>query len=153
MTCLPLIANSSRAPQGSGWCRPSMSTIFKNLNAGDENLFHANGILMRLLISRLVDNGFRVEEDDVGEVAFLEESAVVQPQVGCREMRHLADGRFERQKLLLTYILAEHAGEVAVSARMGHRPEKHALGRLGSFVRSEANPWQAHQLADVFLGR
>ena len=80
-------------------------------------------ILVGCGIGRAVGEIGRVEDRDVGAVAFAQQPAVAQPQRRGRRPGHLAHRRFERQQPLVMHVMADDAREGPVKARM-----RHALG-------------------------
>ena len=61
-----------------------MFAVFKDQLSVDENLFHACGILMRLLESGVVLNRRRVKDQYVGKIALAQKTSIPQRQVGGR---------------------------------------------------------------------
>ena len=59
-----------------------MFAVFKDQLSVDENLFHACGILMRLLESGVVLNRRRVKDQYVGKIALAQKAPIPQRQVG-----------------------------------------------------------------------
>ena len=106
-------------------CSPSASTCAPLTNTCS----HAGRILMRLGVGGVVLDLGRVEHDDVGKVARLQQAPLRQPQVRGRQAGQLADGLFQRNDLLVAHVLAQQAGEVAIGARMRLRQQKRPLGR------------------------
>ena len=61
--------------------------VLEDLGSVDEYMDHAGGVLTRLLVRRMVADGGRVEDDDVGTVSFLQFSAPVELEVLRRQRR------------------------------------------------------------------
>src|SRR4029077_15324055 len=83
-----------------------------------ENLFDADGKFLRLGESGAVDHGGRIEENQVGECAFPEDTAIfpVEPVSGQRS--HFADGFRQWEPVIFADEAAEHAWESPSAARM-----------------------------------
>ena len=64
--------------------------------AVDYDVAYADGVLVRILLCRAVRYRRRIENDDVGEVAFLEPASAAQPQVVGGEARQPPDRRCRR---------------------------------------------------------
>ena len=84
----------------------------------DEHVLHADGVLMRLLERRAIRDRRRIEDRDVGEIAFLQQAAAIEAEVLGGQARQPAHRVRERDHLFLAHVLAEQPREVAVGARM-----------------------------------
>lgn len=58
-----------------------MLAVFKHLNAVDENMFHADCVLVRIFVRRLVCNRFRIKYYHVGKVPLPDKTATFEAQV------------------------------------------------------------------------
>ena len=74
-SCLP------GAPQGATGFGAGMFTIFQNLDAVDENMFHADGVLMRFVEGCAVCDSRRIEDNHVSKHSFLNEAAVIETEI------------------------------------------------------------------------
>src|SRR5438309_80636 len=103
-----------RHPAGSPQCFAGLGAgvlaVLDHVHAVDENVLHAGRILVRLRVSSVVDDGFRIEDDHVGKIAFAQPAAALEPQVFRRQSRQLMNGSRQGEKLLFTHVLAEYAG-------------------------------------------
>ena len=66
-----------------------MLSVLQNTDAVDQHVTHTCSELMRLIVSRVIGNLGRIENDDVAEVARLQQPATPQPQVSSRQTGHL----------------------------------------------------------------
>jgi hypothetical protein len=71
---------------------------------------------VRILESSSVDDGFGIEDGDIGPLARPEEAAVEDSDLGGIGGSHLSNRFFQSKDLLLPDVLAEDAGEGAVVA-------------------------------------
>src|SRR5438034_2976220 len=78
------LANFSGSPQSTARLCAGVLAIFENLHAINKYVLHANRVLMWLLKRRAIGNRCRIEDDDIREHSFLEESAIIQSEIGCR---------------------------------------------------------------------
>ena len=69
-----------------------MLTVLQDLRAIYENMLHPNRVLMRLRISRPIADRRRIENNDISKHAFLEITAMIQPQVRGRQCTQAPDG-------------------------------------------------------------
>src|SRR5437867_6489669 len=75
----------SRPPQCAARFRACMFAIFEHLHAIYENVFHAYRILMRFVIRGAVGDRRRIEYDHISKHPLLEEPAMIEPQICCRQ--------------------------------------------------------------------
>ena len=73
---------------------------------------------MRIVEGRMVGDGVRIEDHDIGVAAGVETPAILQLEVLRRQARHTANRILERGDFLIAHVAAEEPGEIAVSARM-----------------------------------
>ena len=67
--------------------------IFEDLFSIYENVFPTDGVLIGLLVGCTIVNRCGIEDHDVGKHSFLEETAVIEPQI-CRRQGAHAPNRF-----------------------------------------------------------
>src|SRR5215468_4822917 len=103
---LAILFDLPRPPQRAPGLRPGVLAVFQDLRAIDKHVFHADGELMRLLEGGAVGDGLRVEDDDVGEISFLQKSATIELQIGRGQTRQTADRFFEGNDLLFAHVFA-----------------------------------------------
>ncbi len=84
-----------------------MLAVLEHADAVYEDVPHADGVLMGLLVGGPVRDGGGIEDDDVGEIAFLQQAAMVEPQICRGQVAELADRRFEGQEFFFADIFAE----------------------------------------------
>ena len=58
-----------------------MLTVFENLHAINENVFHSDGILVWFLKGRPVGNCPGVKDNDIGEHSVLNETTMVETEI------------------------------------------------------------------------
>ena len=75
----------ARPPEGTARFRAGVLAIFQNLYTVDEDLFHPDGVLVRLGEGGTVGDTRGIEYDDIREHSFPDKSTVIESQVGCRE--------------------------------------------------------------------
>src|SRR5215475_14775236 len=112
----------------STYCLARLDTFHDLLIANDEytadhHVTNAFRVLRRLFERSPVDDCRRVEDREVGVSSHLDAAFDAHRrnhffQALSRKQRHLADGRHERESLLLTDVNSEHAGKGARTARM-----------------------------------
>ena len=110
--------------------RPS----FDDCHAADQHELEARAGTRRLLVSRLVGHGLRIEHDDVRVRPFADASLAaglrrrgLQPLR--RHQRHLADGIHQRQALLLPHVTLQDARVGARGARVALAATHEAVAR------------------------
>ena len=74
--------NFPRTPQGATRLGASVFTVFKNLHAVNENVFHANGVLMRLVERRAIGNRRRIEHNHIGKHSLFKKTAMIEAEIG-----------------------------------------------------------------------
>src|SRR5262245_39061946 len=78
-----------RPPQRAPRLGPGVLAVLQHLHAVDEDVTHAHRVLVRVLVRRPVGDGLRVKDDDIGEITFAQQAAVIQPEVGRRQVAEL----------------------------------------------------------------
>ncbi len=74
-----------------------------------EDFVHTGGDLVGGFIRHVVPNGLRIENDDIGEVPFLQQAAVLDVEA-CGDRRgHLSQRLFEGGHTLFAHVAAEPA--------------------------------------------
>ena len=73
----------ARTPQSAAWFGARVFAILEDLHAVNENVFHADRVLMRLLKSRAIRNCRRIKHNDIGKHSFLEKTAMIETEI-CR---------------------------------------------------------------------
>ena len=67
-------------------CTPRFITgvfaVIEYPNAIHENVFHADGVLMRLFERGAVRDCLRIEDGNIGEHSFFEEAATIEAEIG-----------------------------------------------------------------------
>src|ERR1041385_9519414 len=81
MTCFNATLQLPRAPQRAARFRAGVLAIFQDLRAIYEDMLHPNGVLMRLLERRAIADCRRIEHDHVGKHSFLQETAMIEPEI------------------------------------------------------------------------
>src|SRR2546422_2651669 len=116
--------------------RPPRSTLFPYTT-----LFRSDtdGIAVGLVVRRLVGDPPGIEHDEIGLRAHADHAAVAQLEPLCRQSRHLVHGLGQPEDALLARVLAEHARERAVAARVG-------LARAESTVRRQRSEEHTSEL-------
>jgi hypothetical protein len=71
--------------------------VAEHRDAVYEDVSHPNRVLMRPFIRGPVLDGAGVEDDDVGEIAFLQKAPTLEAQIRRGQMAELADRRLESQ--------------------------------------------------------
>ena len=89
-------------PRGSAGVFP----MGQDSNAINPHISDSRGNLVRILKSRVVGNGFRVEQDDVSVETGLKESAIPDAESLRDGPRHLANGILQRDGALVSDVLA-----------------------------------------------
>lgn len=69
----------ARPPQRAARLCSSMLAILNNLLAVDEDMFHPNGVLMRILKGGAIGDGSGIKNNYVREHPFLKKTAMIQP--------------------------------------------------------------------------
>src|SRR5436305_410063 len=80
----------------------------------------AGRVAVWLRIGRLVLEISGIEDRDIGAIPLSEEAAVAQLQRARRATGHLVNSLLQRQQPLLMHVMADHAREGTVEARMRH---------------------------------
>src|SRR5437667_8937249 len=117
----------SWTPEGAAGFAAGVLAVFENLNAVDENVSDADGILVRLLEGSTVGDSLRIENHYVCKHAFLDKSAVIEPEVCSGQSRKPVHSFRKGNDFFFADVFAEQAGEVAIGAWMRGRFEEHAL--------------------------
>ena len=95
-----------------------MLAVSKNLHAVHENVFYTDGVLVRFLERRPIGDGRGIEENDISEHSFFNETAVIKTEIGGGQPAQSSDRLSHRDYFLVTHIFAENARKIAVGARM-----------------------------------
>src|SRR5256885_16753868 len=117
-TLMPLPSRSTSAGPQSFWHCTAPKFL---LVSGSE------GILVRLLEGSTVGDSLRIENHYVCKHAFLDKSAVIEPEVCSGQSRKPVHGFRKGNDFFFADVFAEQAGEVAIGAWMRGRFEEHAL--------------------------
>ena len=64
-----------------------MLTIFKNLDAVDENILHADRQLMGVIKCRAISDCVWIEDNHVSEHSWFEKASMIQSEIGRRQPR------------------------------------------------------------------
>ena len=75
---------------------------------------------MRVGVGRAVAEIGRIEDRDVGAIAFLQQPAVLELERARGRAGHLVDRELQRQRAALAHVMVDDAREGAVEARMRH---------------------------------
>src|SRR5688500_9374454 len=111
------IALSRSGEDAAGALRAHAAVVHDD-GAVDEDVGNSRRIAMGVGVRGLVLDGAGVQHGEVGEVAGLHEASLAQADAGGGHAGHLVDGRLQREELAVARVLAEHAGEGAVGARV-----------------------------------
>ncbi len=103
----------------------------------DQDAVNALGILVRIHEVRPVDDGIRIENHEIGNLAHIDRAPIGQPQPAGRHAGHLVHGGRQVEQLVFAAVLAEHPGEGPVIAGMGGCFAQRAINRRGAAVRSD----------------
>src|SRR6185295_11997066 len=147
------MASSLRSvPQHPARAGPGVLAVVDRDHAVDDHDLDSDGILERLEVRRLVDHAVRVEDREVREGARLHHAAVLQADLLGVERRHLADGVFELEQVLLADVDAEHARERPEAARVRTAAAQRALDGVREAVGADRAPGLRHRERHVLLG-
>src|SRR5204862_2856784 len=83
-------ANTWPVQRTAGVCAGVLA-VLDGHGAVDDDRVDADGKLVRLVVGRAVADGLRIENDDVGEVAVFQETAIGDLQLFRRKAGHLPD--------------------------------------------------------------
>ena len=111
--------NSGRPGRAPVCLPPSMTTTPLTIVYG-----MPAGIALRLLERVRLADRRRIEDRDVGGKPFANLAAIAQAENLRRQRRHLANGVFERQHLLVAHVVAEHARDWSRSCAGAARPPR-----------------------------
>jgi hypothetical protein len=73
------------ARQGAARLRSSVFSIAKNLHAVHKHISYSYRILMWLGEGGAIRHSLRIEDDNVGEHAWLDEPTMIKPEIGGRQ--------------------------------------------------------------------
>src|SRR6266508_3793496 len=82
----------------------------------------------------MVGNRDQIEHHHVGKHPFLEKSAMIVPQICCRQSTQPSNCFLHWNHFLVADIFAQHSCEISIGARMRIGFQEYALRRLGSFI-------------------
>ena len=85
--------------------------------------------LVRIGVGRAVAEILRIEDRDVGAIAFLQQAAVRELERARGRAGHLVDRQLQRQRAALAHVMVDDARERAVEARVRHALADRAVGR------------------------
>src|SRR6266498_752903 len=71
-----ILSRFPRAPQSAARFRAGVFAILNDFHAVNENVLHANGVLMRFLECR------EIKHDHIGEHSLFNETAMIEPEIG-----------------------------------------------------------------------
>src|SRR5687767_7671510 len=128
-----------------------MFAIAQYLDAIDENVTHARGILVRLLVGGMVLNTRWVEDDHVRKVSLLQASASLNSEIVHGQRSKPTNRFFERNHLFVAHVFAKQARESAVSARMRIRLQESPFRRERGRIGIKTDPRQLDLFPDVLL--
>src|SRR5215471_7004875 len=130
----PLIPRSA---QSLSRCLAGQLSVVDDEDAVDRDVGNALAVLIGLLERGEVAHGRRVERDQIGGKAGLNEAAVLQAGGFCGEGRHLADRFLEPQDFLVAHIVAEDARGRPPASRVRGFVRERAIRRFGRRVGPE----------------
>src|SRR6266480_1068898 len=136
-SCLSGLMQLSRPPQCAARFRACMFAIFEHLHAIYENVFHAYRILMRFVIRGAVGDRRRIEYDHISKHPLLEEPAMIEPQICCRQSTQSPHCFPHWNHFFVPRIFAQYAGEISIGTRMRIGFQEQTLRRLRSFIGAE----------------
>src|SRR5215813_10669305 len=129
----------------SGACVTSL--LYHDL-AVDDHVIDSGGVLLRLLEGRAVDDGFLVEDHDVGGHSRPQQAAI--PKVeGLRGQRtHLADRFFQADQPLIADVNAQDARVITEAPRVR---DAGALSVNHARVRGDHREWLFKYSLDILI--
>src|SRR5581483_269291 len=143
-------------PPGTAHDLPRLGTrrfaVADHLYAIDEDVAHAGGELLRMVVGGVIGDRGGIEHDDVGEIAGSELAAILELEIVRGQRREAAHGIGERRHVLVAHVTAEEAREIAVGARVRLEFQEHAFGRVRALVRTERHPGLGKTELHVVLG-
>src|SRR5947207_3395308 len=101
-----LLADLTRTPQRAARLGAGVLAVFNDLHAIHEHMFHANGVLMRFLECSAIRNRRGIEDNDVGEHAFFNETAMIETEIGGRQCTQSSHRFSQREHLFVPNIFA-----------------------------------------------
>jgi len=125
---LLLVFDPARSAHGPARGSAGVLAVFQHLLAVHKHMNHAGCVLMRFDEGRVVLNLVRIEYDDVSVETLAQFTSSIDSHVLCWQSRQFSNGFLQRDDLLITNILSEHAGKAAVGTRVRIAFEEHALG-------------------------
>ena len=117
-------SSSSGAPEQPTAGPTGLPTIGDRHDPVHHDVVDAGRIAMRLELRRLVDDGPRIEHDDVGECLRPQDTPVNEPDPLSRDRTQLGDRALEREGGAVADISPEDAWSAAVAARVGAPPPR-----------------------------
>src|SRR5689334_7924499 len=93
-------------------------TTVKNRHAIDEHEADSRRNLRRVLVSRVVDDGIRIKDRDVGKHTRFEHPAIVDADALCGERRHLPNRKLQRDHGVLAHVPTENPGKRSEASRV-----------------------------------
>src|SRR5438067_12753366 len=84
------LANISGSPQSAARFCAGVLSILENVHGINKYVLHANRVLMGFLKGRAIGNRCRIEDYDIGEHSFLNESAKIKTYVTGRQSTQLS---------------------------------------------------------------
>ena len=119
----------------------------------NDHVLDAARQLRRLLVGSQVPDGRRVEDRDVGERTFLEQTAVLQVLALSRQGCDLADRLFQGKQLQIACVVPEKTRHAPISARMSVGREERTVERFLVGVEPDACPRLLQTILQVsFVG-
>ncbi len=112
-----------------------------------EDIAEPDSVGAGLIEGGLIGNPVGVEDNNVGCCAGFEFAAAFEAECPRGQGGHLADGCFEGERFEFAHVSAEHAGVVAIAARM----RQFAVGRARAAVAGDHGQRVAHEAAHVRL--
>src|SRR6266446_5494524 len=105
-------------PEDTPRSRRGEPVAVDHYGAVDDHVRDARWITVRVGIGRLVLDGGRVEDRDVGREALAQQAAIRESQPRGRHPGHLVHRRLQREEAALARVLAEDTGKRAVGPRV-----------------------------------
>ena len=105
-----------------------MVAVLQQLGSVHEDVADADGELVRFFEGGFVRDGRGIKDDDIGEVAILEQTAAVESEVTGGQTCEAADRFFDRYHFFFADVFAQESCEVSVGTRVRVRLQKVTFG-------------------------
>src|SRR5438128_9488547 len=143
--------NFPRTPEGATRLGARVLAILDDLYAVNENVFHANGVLMRLVERRVIGDRRLIEHDHVREHSLFKKTAMIEAEIGGGQPAQSANRFLKRNYFFVAHVLAEEPRKISVRARVRVRFKENAFWRLRRFIGTKRDPRFGDFFANVVL--